>query len=259
MGVDIEEEQLSFLQAGVHALQGAFATQPAELPDQVGLSSHIEHHLGAAQSAQRAARQRLVAEDFACAGDHDWMVVHVDTAIADGRLEVVHAAGAFPLFERPRGVLRLADAAIDHALEPDLGIVVEVCASHVDVEQRGNVLAVRGLDLRRDVPLEARHHLGNFAVRRRRHAAGGNVEEDEVVVVAEAHHQARLTKVVVVQEVAHGARCRLQHRIELFPPVDLLDLRVADEIEVEHDKLAAFLEQRPRALDHHWQGGQARE
>ena len=52
-------------------------------------------------------------------------------------------------------MLRRANAAVDEPLQADLRVVVEVGAPHVDVEQRRDVLAVRRLDLRPDVPLEA--------------------------------------------------------------------------------------------------------
>ena len=113
--------------------------------------------------------------------------------------------------------------------------------------------------LRADVALEARRHLRDLTFRRRRHAAGRHVEEDEVVVVGEAHHHARRAEIVVVEEIAHRARRRLEHGVELLPAVDLLDLRVAHEVEVEHDELTALLEQLARALDGDGQRGQPGE
>src|SRR5665647_2471540 len=94
------------------------------------------------------------------------MVVDVHAAIANGRLEIVHTPRALTLLEGTRGILCLADAAIDDALEPDLRVVVQMRSSHVDVEQRGDVLAVYRLDLRRDMSLQASHHLGDLSLGR---------------------------------------------------------------------------------------------
>jgi hypothetical protein len=129
----------------------------------------------------------------------------------------------------------------------------------VDVEQRRDVLAVCLLDLRADVALEARRHLRDLTLRRRGHTARRHVEEDEIVVVREADHDAGGAELVVVEEVTHGARRRLEDRVELLPAVDLLDLGVAHEAEVQHDELAPLLEQLPRALDRDGQRRQARE
>ena len=95
--------------------------------------------------------------------------------------------------------------------------------------------------------------------RRRGNTGRRHVEEDEVVVVGEAHHQARRAQRRVVEKLAHRGGGRLEHRVELLPPVDLFDLRVANEVEIQHDQLAALLEQRARPLDHHRQRRQAGE
>ena len=97
--------------------------------------------------------------------------------------------------------------------------------------------------------LEARRHVGDLAPRRDGHACGGHVEEDEVVVVGEAHHQLRGRPRRSVEELAHRGGRRLQHGVELFPPVNLLDLRVANEVQVEDDQLAALLELRANPVD----------
>src|SRR3954468_19738117 len=99
-----------------------------------------------------------------------------------------------------------------------------------------------------DMALETSNHLGNLTVRGGRDSRRGNVEEDEVVVVREAHHEPRRTQRGVVEKLADGSGSGFQNRIELLPPVDLLDLRVAHEVEVEHNELAALLEQRARTL-----------
>ena len=43
------------------------------------------------------------------------------------------------------------------------------------------------------------------------------------------------------EKITHRLAGGLEHAIELFPAVDLLDLRVAIEVEVEDDELAAVL------------------
>ena len=159
MRIDVEEEQLVRLQPRLDALDGAAAAQAAQLPHQVRLGGDVEHHLGAAQAAHHAARQRLVAEDLARFGDDDRVIVDVDGAIAQARPQVRDATRPLAFLDRSRRVRRLANAAIDQPLETDLRIVVDVRPSDVDVEQRGDVLAVLRLDSAADVALEPRHHL----------------------------------------------------------------------------------------------------
>src|SRR6185437_16646871 len=50
----------------------------------------------------------------------------------------------------------------------------------------------------------------------------------------EADHHAYRAECVRVEELPHRARRRLEHLVELLPAVDLLDLRVAHEVEIEH-------------------------
>ena len=259
MGIHVDEQQLSWCQPRVHSFNGARATQAAQLPDHVRFGRDVEHHLGAAQSPHATPREGLVAEDLLGGRDDDGMVVHVDQPVAQARLEVVDATRALPLLHGARRVLRFADAPIDQALEPDLRVVVEMRAADVDVEERRDILTVRRLDLCAHVALQARHHLRDLSFGRRRDPILRDVEEDEIVVVREAHHHARVPEVIVIEELANRTGCRFQYRVQLLPPVDFLDLRVADEVEVEHDELAALLEELARPLDRDGQGGQPGE
>ena len=55
--IDVEKKQLVRLEPRLDALDRAAATEPAELPDEVGLGGDVEHHLRAAQAPHDAAFQ----------------------------------------------------------------------------------------------------------------------------------------------------------------------------------------------------------
>src|SRR6185503_7848489 len=117
-------------------LDRAAATQPAQLPQQIGLRGDVEHHFGASQAPHDTARERFVAVNLLRVGDDDWMVVDVDPALAQARTQVGHAPGAIAFLDAPRGLGGFANAAVDQPLEPDLRVVVDVRAPDIDVEQR---------------------------------------------------------------------------------------------------------------------------
>src|SRR6185503_21146691 len=117
-------------------LDRAAATQPAQLPQQIGLRGDVEHHFGASQAPHDTARERFVAVDLLRVGDDDRMVVDVDAALTQARAQVGHAPGAIAFLDAPRGLCGLTNAAVDQPLETNLRIVVDVRASDVDVEQR---------------------------------------------------------------------------------------------------------------------------
>ncbi len=257
--IHVQEEELTVHQAIAHALQRAQATEAAQLPEKIRFGRHLEHHLGAPQAAAAPARERLVAGDLSGGRRDDGVILDVDLAGAQHVLELRHLPRALALFHALRGVRRLANAAVDQPLESDLRIVVDVCVADVDVEERGDVLAVRLLDAGADVELEAPGELRDVAVRGGGNSLPRHVEEDEVVVVREAHHHPRGTMRVLVEEGAHGGGSRLEHLVELLPAVDLLDLGVAHEVDVQHDELAALLDRAAHPLDHDRQRRQSGE
>ena len=185
------------------------------------------------------------------------MIVDIYATLSQTGAQISDTTRAITLLDAPRRLGRFANAAVDQPLEADLRVIVHVRPSDIDIEKRRDVVSMLRLDTAGDVTLQSRDHVRDLAVSRRCHAGGWHVKEDEVVIVGEAHHQARIARCRrVVEKLAHRRRRRLENGIQLFPTVDLLDLRVADEVEVQHDEFAAFLEEPPRPLDHHrkrWQ------
>ena len=62
-----------------------------------------------------------------------------------------------------------------------------------------------------------------------------------------------------VVELAHRASRGLQHLIQLLPAVDLLQLRVPDELDVEDGERSGAFQNLPPMLEHHREGGKAGE
>ena len=172
------------------------------------------------------------------------MIIDVHGSVAQAGPEIRHAPRALTFLDAARRIRRLADAAVDQTLEADLWIVVDMRAADVDVEERGDVFAVLRLDAACDVPLQTRHRLGDLTFRGSCHTGRGNMKKDEIVVVRKADHEARRTHRRIVEELANGDRGGLEHGVQFFPAVDLLDLRVPHEVQVQHNELTPLFEQR---------------
>ena len=110
-----------------------------------------------------------------------------------------------------------------------------------------------------DEELQLPPRFGDPRVRRYRLSLLRDLQKDEVIVVRKADHHSRGADRARVEEIVHGPRGGLQHLIELLPAVDLLDLRVAHEVQIVNDHLAAILDQPAHALEHHRKCGHARE
>src|SRR5439155_24247919 len=103
-------------------------------------------------------------------------IVHVHAAVAQTRAQTGEGARALALLDTACRVGRLADPAVDQALQPDLRVVVDVRAPDLDVEQRRDILAVLRFDAGPDVPLQPRDGLRDLALGRGGHAGGRHVE-----------------------------------------------------------------------------------
>ena len=189
--IDVHEQQLAVLEELPHSFDRALAAQPAQIPDQIGLRGDLEHHLGAAHAAHGSARERLVAEHLLVVGDDDRVVLDVESAVAKRFAQVGDFLRLLAVLEALRRVRCFPHPAIDLPLETELGIVDDQRAPDEDIEQRGDVLAVNALDLRRHRVLESGGQLGDLRI-----GGGGrivlrHVEENEIVVVGERDHQLR--------------------------------------------------------------------
>src|SRR4030095_7337848 len=132
--IDVQEQELAACEPTLHRFDRLAATQSTELPQEIRFGCYVEHDLRAPQRAQGSAGERLVAVDLTRVGEENRMQVDVHGALAQTLLEIIHAPGALALLYALGRIGRLADPAIDEALEPDLRVVVDVRTAHVDLE-----------------------------------------------------------------------------------------------------------------------------
>src|SRR5699024_10864883 len=132
--IDVQKEELIPAESRAHAFDRAAAAEATELPDQVSLCGHLEHDLRAAKASHHPSCERLVSEDLSRVGHDDRVIIDVHVTVAQARPQGSDSPPALTLLDALRSVGGFANAAIDQALEADLGVVVDLRPSDVDVE-----------------------------------------------------------------------------------------------------------------------------
>jgi len=121
-GSTFDEQQLAVLEQFSHALDRALANRPAEIPYQNRTALQSRTSLPGSSCSAWCREQRLVAEDFLAVSYDDWMVLDVESAVAQRLAQIGHFLRLLAVLETLRGIGRLANAAVDLALEPQLGL-----------------------------------------------------------------------------------------------------------------------------------------